>query len=642
MSSDNIEYSQKVELAYLALMKGETDEALELCQQAARLEPLGLGHLYLLGLVSMSLKDLGRGIKFLEEGHRRAPNNKEFADALAALTARVGNMSDSIYYAKLSLVTDTDPALAKFAPTEFDDLDRNIAHAGVTTYFVDAQIAYHERDYSHCVDLCGKELAVHPDHAECHQLMGRAWTQLHEYDEAVAALSQARQLGPGDPANVLFLGDALMAAGRLDEAVRVYQEGIAANPDDVEIRNRLIDASAFGSGDMREIGRAQLTPLSEILTKDIPEFPARALAPPHGDTRFIVGFLINEAVLSESIHFVESIFRARDRDRTKFVVYQQYSQPYAGTVALRQMVDDWRQTYDVDDATLDLIIRNDKLSVLIDLCGTRPGHRQQVLRGRPAPLNISWLAFPYAPLSATTDAILVDDLVAPSLVTDVPVASLGEGMVAYGGGSVELEIGQGGQEGHAGRDHVTFGAYIDPLRLVEAAALWAGVLRRVPDARLLLGAGGNVYSGTKKLVSDLFSDLGVADRVDLAEGDDPALGRPGFLAVIDIYLEARRVCNASLICDALWMGVPVVVAGGDRPTIEIARSVLAGAGKENWVGKDDEDFISIAADLAGGGDRLAALRAGMRDEIKASRLCNEGAFATRFIDTLREISENQN
>ena len=68
MSSDNIEYSQKVELAYLALMKGETDEALELCQQAARLEPLGLGHLYLLGLVSMSLKDLGRGIKFLEEG----------------------------------------------------------------------------------------------------------------------------------------------------------------------------------------------------------------------------------------------------------------------------------------------------------------------------------------------------------------------------------------------------------------------------------------------------------------------------------------------------------------------------------------------------------------------------------------------
>ena len=32
-----------------------------------------------------------------------------------------------------------------------------------------------------------------------------------------------------------------------------------------------------------------------------------------------------EAVLNESVQFVESLFRARDRERTKFIVYQQYS-----------------------------------------------------------------------------------------------------------------------------------------------------------------------------------------------------------------------------------------------------------------------------------------------------------------------------
>ena len=182
MPTNDTDYTQSVELAYLALMKGETDEALEHCQAAARENPLSLGHLYLLGLVSMSLKDIGRGIKFFEEGHRRAPNNKEFVDALAALTARIGNMSDSMYYAKLSLVTDTDPDLSKYAPFEFEELERNLEHAGVSTYFVDATISYHERNYLECVDLCGKELAVHPENAECHQLMGRAWTHIHEYD----------------------------------------------------------------------------------------------------------------------------------------------------------------------------------------------------------------------------------------------------------------------------------------------------------------------------------------------------------------------------------------------------------------------------------------------------------------------------
>lgn len=639
MPSDNTEYTQKVELAFLRLGENETDEALELCQQAARLGPLGLEHLYVLGLISVSFEDLGRGIKFMEEGHRRAPNNKEFADALAALTARVGNMSESMYYAKLSLVTESNPDLSKFAPPEFGDLEQNIEYAGVSTYFVDAQIAYHERDYRNCVNFCGKELAVHPDHAECYQLMGRAWTRLHEYDEAVAALSKARELAPGDADNILFMGDALMAAGRLDEAGKVYQEGVAANPDDVEIRNRLVDASAFGSGGIRESGLAQLAPLSEILIRDMATLPLRELASPHADSRFIVGFVINESVLSETLCFVESIFRAYDRDRVKVIVYQQYSQPYSGTVALRQMVDDWRPTYDIDDATLDLIIRNDKLSALVDLCGARPGHRRQVLRGRPAPVNVDWLAFPYAPLGATADAILVDDIVVPSGGSEVPAVSLGESMVAYGGGSVELETGEDAEGLAAADGHVTFGAFMDPVRVMESAALWAGALRQAPGARLLLGAGGDVYSGTKDSMSQLFDDLGVADRVNIPDGDDPAAGRAGFLAAIDILLEARHVCNPSLICDALWMGAPVVAPGGSRPTIRIARSVLNAAGKADWVGDDDEAFIRIAAELAGDADRLEDLRGTMRDDVTASPLCDEAAFAARFIDALRSISE---
>ena len=76
MPTDDKDYTQSVDLAYLAIMKGEIEEALELCHSAARQKPLGLEHLYLLGLVSILLKDIGRGIKFFEEGHHRAPNNK--------------------------------------------------------------------------------------------------------------------------------------------------------------------------------------------------------------------------------------------------------------------------------------------------------------------------------------------------------------------------------------------------------------------------------------------------------------------------------------------------------------------------------------------------------------------------------------
>ena len=637
MPTDDTDYAQFVELAYLALLKSETDEALEHCQAAAREKPLGLGHLYLLALVSFSLKDIGRGIKFLEEGHRRSPNNKEFVDALASLTARVGNMSDSMYYAKLSLVSDTDPELSKYAPSEFGKPGSNLDNAGVSTYFVDATIAYHERDYVKCVDLCGKELVVHPDNAECHQLMGRAWTQIHRYDEAVKSLTRAAALTPGKAENSLYLGDALMASGRLQEADNVYQDGIKKHPKDILLRNRLIEASAFGPDRIRRSGLDELASLSKILTEKSIPLPARSLAPVHGDTRFIVGFLLNEAVLNESVQFVESLFRARDRERTKFIVYQQYSQPYTGTVALRQLVEDWRLTYDIDDPTLDLIIRNDRLSVLIDLCGSRPGHRQQVLSGKPAPLILNWLGFPYAPLSATMDGILADAVVGEALEidgSDVPVVSLGESMVVYGAGSVELETGHENLAPASTRGTVTYGAYLDLIRLTESASLWASVLRALPEARLLLGANGEVDDGAKIIINQLFSDLGVVDRVVVPEADEPTTGRAGFLAAIDILLEARHVSNPSLICDALWMGVPVVASVGHRPSSQIARSVLNAAGKLDWIGSEDGQAVEIAVDLGADVTRLSALRKSLRTEIQASVLCNEQEFAKRFLNTL--------
>jgi len=639
MPTNDTDYTQSVELAYLALMKGETDEALEHCQAAARENPLSLGHLYLLGLVSISLKDIGRGIKFFEEGHRRAPNNKEFVDALAALTARIGNMSDSMYYAKLSLVTDTDPDLSKYTPFEFEELERNLEHAGVSTYFVDATISYHERNYLECVDLCGKELAVHPENAECHQLMGRAWTHIHEYDEAVKSLTRAAELVPDEAANFLYLGDALMASGRLTEADGIYQDGIKKHPEDVELRNRLIDATAFGSDDVRRSGLGQLAPLSELLTDKTLERPARPVAPVHGDTRFIVGFLLNEAVLHDSVRFVESLFRARDLVRTKFIVYQQYSQPYAGTVALRQSVDDWRLTHDIEDPTLDLIIRNDRLSVLIDLCGSRPGHRQQVLRGKPAPLTLNWLGFPYAPLSATTDGILADTIVGEALSADgldVPVVSLGEGMVCYGGGSVELETGGENLAPASAHGVVTYGAYLDLVRLSESASLWASVLRAAPEARLLLGANGEVYPGARSYINQLFSDLGVVDRVVVPDADDRTTDRTGFLAAIDILLEARHVSNPSLMCDALWMGVPVVASVGRRPSSQIARSILNAAGKSEWIGSEDARTVQIAVELGADVARLTMFRQSLRTDIQASPLCNQAEFAERFLKTLED------
>lgn len=634
--SEQAQYTENVEKAYLALMRSAPDEALDLCTAAAKLQPLALPHLYLLGLVSMAMSDVGRGIKFLEEGHKRSPSAKEFVDALAALHARVGNMSESIYFFKLALVSDPDPDLTKFAPKEFEDIERNIAFAGVTTYLVDAAIAFHERDYRRAVDLCGKELAVHPDNAECHQLMGRAWTEVHEYDEAAAALGRAVELAPGDEENVVYLGDALMAAGRADEAEAVYRQGMSKFPASVELRNRLVCAAAYCPDGTWQAGMDEVGAVSKLLVADQRELPARDVFEPAGDGKLVVGFLLSEPVLAEGIGFVESLFKAYDKARAKFIVYQQYSQPYAATTALMRLVDDWRETFDIDDLTLDLIIRNDGIDVLVDLCGVRPGHRQTVLSGKPAPRCVNWLGFPHVPVEATADAIFLDDEVLAGSVgsNGVETVSLGRVSVAYGGGSVSLQTGL--EPSSAPDRPVTFGAFLDPARIVESADLWAAVLDGVPGSVLFLGANGDVFAGTKTLIDQQFEKYGLLDRVILLGEHDTGETRAGFLAMIDILLEPRYVNLPSLVCDAMWMGVPVVAIDGARPTARMDRSILHAAGHADWVAADRDEYVEIARRLADA-ESLEAYRNGLRDELKSSILCDEGAFAGNFLDALEGL-----
>jgi predicted O-linked N-acetylglucosamine transferase (SPINDLY family) len=78
--------------------------------------------------------------------------------------------------------------------------------------------------------------------------------------------------------------------------------------------------------------------------------------------------------------------------------------------------------------------------------------------------------------------------------------------------------------------------------------------------------------------------------------------------------------------DALWMGVPVVTL----PQIMIAgrqsASMLANLGLPGLIAADEAAYVSIAAGLAQDLDRLAALRAGLRDRFRRSPLADYARF----------------
>lgn len=97
-----------------------------------------------------------------------------------------------------------------------------------------------------------------------------------------------------------------------------------------------------------------------------------------------------------------------------------------------------------------------------------------------------------------------------------------------------------------------------------------------------------------------------------------------------------RTASSTTTTEALWQGVPVLCFDGDRWASRTSRSLLLAAGLADWVKRDRTDYVAAANDLALAPEtpnRLAALRASMRDWLQASPVCDCKALC-RELETL--------
>lgn len=85
------------------------------------------------------------------------------------------------------------------------------------------------------------------------------------------------------------------------------------------------------------------------------------------------------------------------------------------------------------------------------------------------------------------------------------------------------------------------------------------------------------------------------------------------------------------------MGVPVVSLAGDRHAARVGASLLTRAGHPEWIARDRDAFVAIAAGLAADRAVLARTRAGLRAQVAASPLADCAGFARSFEEACRSL-----
>jgi predicted O-linked N-acetylglucosamine transferase (SPINDLY family) len=163
------------------------------------------------------------------------------------------------------------------------------------------------------------------------------------------------------------------------------------------------------------------------------------------------------------------------------------------------------------------------------------------------------------------------------------------------------------------------------------ANLWRRVLDAVPGSHLVLKMTNLVEPLLQQEVRARLASWGLDEsRTTVLQSVESR--REHFLAYAHAHvaLDTYPYHGTTTTCEALWMGVPVLTLAGDRHAARVGASLLTAVGAPELIATTDDEFVDKAAALATDRPRLLRYRATLRDQTRASPLCDAPAFARRL------------
>jgi len=191
---------------------------------------------------------------------------------------------------------------------------------------------------------------------------------------------------------------------------------------------------------------------------------------------------------------------------------------------------------------------------------------------------------------------------------------------------------------------VTFGNFNMLPKLVDGCvSLMAEVLRAVPRSVLALKASGLIEPAIAEATVARFAARDIDPRrIRVLPWTKGYREHFELYNTVDIALDTFPYTGTTTTIEALAMGVPVVTLCPDNAPHQtrVSGSILHALGRDEWVARTPDEYVSIACGLATNFARLEQARDGLRADLLASALCDKAGFAESFCRTLIELASN--
>ena len=256
-------------------------------------------------------------------------------------------------------------------------------------------------------------LRLKPDFVEAHNNLGNVLWAQGQLAEAVAQYQQALRLKPDYAGTHNNLGNALKDQGKLDEAVACYRRALELKPDFAVAHSNLVYTLIFCPGydaqtlyeEHRRWNQHHAAPLAKFIQ------PHRNDRSP--DRRLRVGYVSPDFRSHPVGRFLLPLLEAHDHGSLEIFCYASVRIPDTITDRCRAHADVWRDVLGLSDEQVAEVIRQDQIDILVDLTMHMANNRLLVFARKPAPVQVTYLAYCGTTGLSTMDYRLTDPYLDP-------------------------------------------------------------------------------------------------------------------------------------------------------------------------------------------------------------------------------------
>jgi len=604
-------------MAAIFIQRKQYDEAIKLLNRAIEIDPKLVPAMYNLALLHEQQKKFAEATRFYEATLEIDPN---YVSALNNL------------------------GLAYRESQRFDEAERCFERAiKADPSRVDARInladlAKSTGDLAKAWRLSSEAYDLDPDNEINLTVLSITSLYLGKGSEARQFAERAIELYPNLPDAYGCLGLISMEYADFDLGRRSFDRYIELADDPDSYLSTIAYNACFDPTETTKSIAKRHSEWGEGLTRSVQRNIA-AFSPrkPRTEGRYRIGYMSSDFRAHAVSYFMIPILENHDRTEFEIHLISNVAKPDDVTKKFQSMCDGWHDIVLQDNKTAVETIRNLDLDLLVDLTGHTAGSRHRLLAARVARKQASYLGYGFSLGLESIDYLITDNLMVPEDADHdllETIVRLPSPFLTYEPLD-KLRTFDPTPLPALKKGHVTFGYFGRAVRMNDAVVnCWSRILDACPDAILKLDNKSFGDQGVAAYHRARFQARGIdPDRLEFDYNYPPWES----YTEIDIALDPFPHNAGTTTLEALWFSCPTVSKIDRIPMGRYGMSILSAIGHPEWVAHSEDEYVEIAAAMAGDLERLSDIRSNLRAELRASRLMRSDLFTRDLENAYRDI-----